>query len=126
MEISITNKLKKLDSSLIKYLITNHNNTITINRKYIDIYNIIKKGKTIYIDFKNIEKTTHIVHGLLYFDNKYILENILKKLAKYINLLRLKDICYDSFRIDDPKEKIIFWLKNNPQYTFDNLICKYF
>ena len=75
MEILITNKLKKIDSSLIKYLITipNINNTITISPEYYDIFKIIKRNKTMYIDFKNIEKTTHIVHGLLYFGNVKIL-----------------------------------------------------
>ena len=31
----------------------------------------------------------------------------------------------NTFRVNHPKEKIIFYLKNNPQYSFDNLICKY-
>ena len=86
MEITITEELKKLDSELITYLITipNINNTITINEKYIDVFKIIKKGKTIYVDFKDVKKCNHIVNGLSYFGNKKIFENIMIKLAKYV------------------------------------------
>ena len=87
MEIKITNKLKKLDSELIRHLISISNEgekTIVVNRKYTDVYDIIKKNKTIYVDFKDIEKTNHIVEGLAYFGNKKIFEDILKKLGKYI------------------------------------------
>ena len=91
MEIPITEELKKLDSQLIQYLITipNHNNDsdtiiITINEKYIDVYEIIKKDKNICIDFKDIKYTNYIIEGLLYFGNVMILENILTKLGKYI------------------------------------------
>jgi hypothetical protein len=86
MEIKITSKLKKLDSELITHLISipNDNNTIFINKKYKDVFNIIKKNKTIYIDFKNNERVNHIIEGLLYFGNKKILHDVLKKLAKYI------------------------------------------
>ena len=87
MEIKITNKLKKLDSSLIRHLISlcdEEEKTITINKKYKDIYNIIKKNKTIFVDFKNIKYTNYILEGLAYFGNKKIFEDILKKLAKYI------------------------------------------
>ena len=86
MEITITDELKKIDSELIQYLITipDKNNTITINEEYLDVYEIIKRNKHIYVNFKNNKKLTHIVNGLLYFGNEKILENILKKLGKYI------------------------------------------
>ena len=87
MEIKITNKLKKLDSELIRHLISISNKgdkSIFVNRNYSDSYNIIKKNKTIYVDFKNINYTNHILEGLAYFGNKKIFENILSKLGKYI------------------------------------------
>ena len=85
MTIKITKELKTVDSQLIEYLITipNHNNDsdtiiITINEKYIDVYEIIKKDKNICIDFKDIKYTNYIIEGLLYFGNEKILENILE------------------------------------------------
>ena len=87
MEIKITNKLKKLDSELIRHLISISNKgdkSIFVNRNYSDSYNIIKKNKTIYVDFKNINYTNHILEGLAYFGNKKIFENILSKLGKYV------------------------------------------
>ena len=47
--------LKTLDSELIQYLITipNINNTITINKQYFDVYNIIKRNKLFYIMIKH-------------------------------------------------------------------------
>jgi hypothetical protein len=86
MEISITNKLKKIDSKLIIHLISipNINNTITINPNYLDVFNIIKKNKTIYVDFKDVNRVNHIIEGLLYFDNNKILENIMIKLGNHI------------------------------------------
>ena len=92
MEIYITNRVKKLDSELIQHLITiPNNNIIMINKKYLDVYNIIKKGKLIYLDFKDVEKVNHIVEGLAYFGNKKIFENILKKLAKYLKEKYIED-----------------------------------
>ena len=73
MEIKITNKLKKLDSELIRHLISISNKedkTIIVNKKYKDVYEIIKKGKTIYFEFNNINKVNHILEGLSYFGNK--------------------------------------------------------
>ena len=72
LEIRITNRLKNLDSGLINYLIS--------IRDENDIYNIIKKNKYINIHFENIEYITYLVEGLLYFDNKKILEDVLKNI----------------------------------------------
>ena len=62
MEIKITNKLKTLDSELIQYLITipNINNTITINKQYFDVYNIIKKKIKLYLLILKIYKNVII------------------------------------------------------------------
>ena len=87
MEIPITQELKKLDSGLIRHLISILNEpdkTIIINKQYSDVYAIIKKDKTIYVDFKDINKVNHIVEGLAYFGNTKIFENLLKKLSHYI------------------------------------------
>ena len=87
MEIKINKNLKKIDSELIKHLISisdEKENTIVVNRKYLDVFKIIKKNKTIYINFKNVNRVNHIIEGLAYFGNKKIFEDILKKLAKYI------------------------------------------
>ena len=46
MEIKITNKLKKIDSTLIS-LCDEKEKTIFVNKKYLDVFNIIKKGKNI-------------------------------------------------------------------------------
>ena len=39
--------------------------------------------------------------------------------------LNFKYLSENTFRAKHKKEKIISYLKNNPQYSFDNLICKY-
>ena len=86
MEIDITDKLKTLDSELIQYLITipNKNNTITINKKYFDVYKIIKRGKILSFSVKNKKYLSHVVYGLSYFGNKKILNDILSKTSKYV------------------------------------------
>ena len=85
LEIRITNRVKKIDSGLINYLISirdENDSFIIVNKKYTDVYNIIKKNKYININFENIEYITYLVEGLLYFDNKKILEDVLKKNKK--------------------------------------------
>ena len=85
MEIEVTDEFKNLDSGLIQHLLIDEEaKSIFINPDYLDVFKIIKKNKTIYVDFKDIGKTTHIIQGFAYFDNKKIFTNLLTKLGKYI------------------------------------------
>ena len=128
MEIPITDEIRNLDSGLIQHLLLDEEaKTIFINPEYLDIFKIIKKNKTIYVDFKDIEKTTRIVQGLAYFDNKKIFDNLLTKIAKYIREKYINRKKTEKFLINHITHHRFdrCFILNNPFLTEDFLLLNY-
>ena len=69
------------------------------------------------------DKYEHL--GVLNWDylcwNNNLSENFFEKHIDKLN----KKILQNSFRIYHKKEKVVEWLRKNPQYSFDNILEKY-
>ena len=76
------------------------------------------------IVLKDFEKN-NIINQEYLTKNKDLSEDFFDKQFDNGIEIELNSLCLYTFRPEHPKEKIIFWLKENPIYSFDKLIYKY-
>ena len=49
-----------------------------------------------------------------------------KFFKKYIKKIKIEDLFLNTFRLYHKKDKVISWLRKNPQYSFDKILENYF
>jgi hypothetical protein len=112
MEITITNKLRKIDSELITHLISicDEKEKSNISEKFFIKHNKINQ------DFFYTKRC---------LTKRCLTENFFETHFEKGFNFKWNYLCSYTFRLDHPPDKIISWLKSNPIYFFDNLIYKY-
>ena len=128
---NIREQFSTFDSELIQEALKNGDKYISVDHKYRDVFEIIRRNEFIDIQPENLQNTEHLYLGLLYFKNKRILKNLKLNILKHVKNKYystfppafINNLVYSSQNSKKEEMKAIReWLRENKLFDIDHLL----